>query len=83
MLSSSSRFVFPHITTLKIAFRVTWHPMVFYVTVVAFIVTLPMNKFTSTIMDDRNMDEIIKTIIEANFDTFGILTSSIVKYCQG
>ena len=57
--------------------------MVFYVTVVAFIVTIPMNKFTSTIMDDRKLDGVIETIIETTSGTFCILTTSIIKHCQG
>ena len=36
---------------------VEWH-MVFYVTVVTFLMTLLMNMLTSTVMDDRNIDEI-------------------------
>ena len=47
--------------------------MVFYVIVVTFLLTLLINKFTSTIMNDKNLDE-IHAIIQTQFVVFCILT---------
>ena len=38
--------------------------MVFYVTVVTFLMTILLNKFTSTVMDNQNIDEIFGQILK-------------------
>lgn len=54
--------------------------VVFYVTVVTFVMTLPMNKvFTSTVTDDSSLDKIIET----KFGILSILIFYVTKCCHG
>jgi hypothetical protein len=59
-----------------------WCHMVFHVTMVTFLITLLMNKFTSTVMNGRNLNEIPIPIFETKFDIFLYPNNSVRKYCH-